>query len=43
MARASAPRICRCKNPTKFNLTIAKALGPNAPLSLQERADSLIE
>lgn len=30
-------------NPTKFNLTTAKALGLNTPLSLQERADSLIE
>jgi hypothetical protein len=31
------------QNPTKFNLTTAKALGLNVPLSLQERADSLIE
>ena len=35
------------QNPTKFNLTInlttAKALGLNVPLSLQQRADALIE
>jgi hypothetical protein len=31
------------QNPTKFNLTIAKAPGPNVPLSLQERVGSLIE
>jgi putative ABC transport system substrate-binding protein len=35
------------QNPTKFNLTVnlttAKALGLNVPLSLQQRADALIE
>jgi putative ABC transport system substrate-binding protein len=45
--KGAKPADLPVQNPTKFNLTVnlttAKALGLNVPLSLQQRADALIE
>ena len=46
-SRAPTPPTCRCYLPTKFelviNLTTAKALGIDVPLSLMLRADEMLD